>query len=224
MDMERIFIIGDIHGCHKTFRKLIYEEISIKESDRIYCLGDYIDRGSNSRGVVDFILELRKDNYQVYTLRGNHEQMLLDSENSISANALWKMNGGNTTLRDFKVSTIRELDPVYLEFFESTEFYFKTDQFLLVHAGLNFNLPDPLADKYSLLWIRDFKVNKSYLGGRILVHGHTPVNGDFIRRQYFESPFNIDGGCVYKDIEGLGSLFALNFFEQKLVEVRNIDE
>jgi serine/threonine protein phosphatase 1 len=221
--MERVFIIGDIHGCSKTFRKLISDEIAIRKKDIIYCVGDYIDRGNDSKGVVDFILELRKSKYQVQTLRGNHEQMLLDSENSISARALWKMNGGNTTLRDFNVSSISELDPVYHDFFASTEFYAETDHFFLVHAGLNFNAPDPLEDKYSMLWTRDFQVDESYLDGKILIHGHTPASRDYIRFQEFKSPFNIDGGCVYGNIEGLGSLFALDFFEQKLLEVPNID-
>lgn len=56
--MPRIFIIGDIHGCNKTFRKLVLEKIIIRKTDKIYCLGDYIDRGPDSKGVIDFILLL----------------------------------------------------------------------------------------------------------------------------------------------------------------------
>jgi len=58
--MARVFIIGDIHGCCKTCKKLILEKINIQKSDKIYCLGDYVDRGPDSKGVIDFILQLRK--------------------------------------------------------------------------------------------------------------------------------------------------------------------
>ena len=76
--MPEIFAIGDIHGCFKTFKKLLLEEIGIQQSDKIYCIGDYIDRGNDSKGVMDFIINLRIAGYHVYTLRGNHEQMMLE--------------------------------------------------------------------------------------------------------------------------------------------------
>lgn len=221
--MERLFFIGDIHGCNRTFRKLISDEIGIRKTDRIICVGDYIDRGSDSKGVIDFILELKSNNYMVYTIRGNHEQMLLDSKNDMNAYSLWIMNGGDTTLRDFNVESAADLDPVYTDFFKNTELYILEDDFIAVHAGLNFNTAAPLEDKKSMLWIRDYRVDTKFLGNRLLIHGHTPADGDFIKSQNFTSPFNIDGGCVYRNIEGMGSLFALNFYEQKLIEVPNID-
>jgi serine/threonine protein phosphatase 1 len=100
--MERLFFIGDIHGCSKTFRKLITGVIGIRKSDSIYCIGDYIDRGPGSREVIDFIISLRQSGFRVYTLRGNHEQMLLDSGKGANAFSLWLMNGGDTTLESFK--------------------------------------------------------------------------------------------------------------------------
>ncbi len=221
--MGRIFLVGDIHGCSKTFKKLIKEEIVIGKSDNIYCIGDYIDRGRDSKEVIDFILELRDSNYQVHTLRGNHEQMLLDSMSSSQAFSIWVGNGGDTTLRDFNAESVDELDPVYIDFFKSTKYYVYNKDFIAVHAGLNFDADDPYEDKNSMLWIRDFRVNRSRLGGKLLIHGHTPMHGDYIRSQGFGSPFNIDGGCVYSNIEGMGNLFALNLYEQKLLEVRNID-
>lgn len=221
--MERIFFIGDIHGCSKTFRKLVKERIAIKKYDRLYCVGDYIDRGNDSKDVVDFILELREDNYQIYTLRGNHEQMLLDSTRGKEEFSLWLMNGGDTTLRDFKVDSIDELNPVYYDFFRETVHYILEDGFIAVHAGLNFDKPDPLEDKYSMIWTRDFHVDKSFLDRRLLIHGHTPRERDYIISQDFKNSFNIDGGCVYKNLYGMGNLFALDFHQQKLIEVPNID-
>ena len=221
--MNRIFFIGDIHGCSKTFRKLVTERIGIRKTDLLYCVGDYIDRGNDSKGVVDFILELRKKNFQVYTLRGNHEQMLLDSGSGYYSFSLWLMNGGDRTLESFNINSIDELKPVYADFFRGTEYFIEEKDFIAVHAGLNFNIDDPLSDLHSMLWIRDFDVDRLYLKDKILIHGHTPLDTDIIKSQRFESPLNVDGGCVYKYNEGLGSLFAFDFYERKFIEVRNID-
>ncbi len=221
--MARSYIIGDIHGCSKTFKKLIIEKIAIKNTDKIYCIGDYVDRGPDSKGVIDFILQLRRKGYHIHTMRGNHEQLLLDSLQDKKSFLHWTKNGGDKSLESFKIDSIKKLKSVYLNFLKRTKFYIQTKDFLLVHAGLNFSADNPLADKYSMLWIRNFSVDTSYLKGRILIHGHTPKTTEYIISQKFESPINLDGGCVFKNIEGYGSLFALNFNEKKLIEVKNID-
>lgn len=221
--MARVFIIGDIHGCCKTFKKLIRERITIQKSDRVYCLGDYVDRGPDSKGVIDFILELRKKGYKIHTLRGNHEELLLNSVNDKESFLHWTKNGGDKTLASFKINTIKKLKPEYRNFFKRTKFYIETKNFILVHAGLNFADENPLKDKDALLWIRDFTVDNAYLNGKILIHGHTPKTREQIISQKFESPLNLDGGCVFKKREGYGSLFALNYHERKLIEVKNID-
>ncbi len=224
--MQRIFFIGDIHGCSKTLKHLVTEKIKLKKSDKLYCIGDYIDRGSDSKGVVDFILQLRKKNYQVHTLRGNHEEMLLRSEEGGNSFSHWMKNGGDKTLESFKVNSIKELKPVYLNFFKRTKKLIQTKNFFAVHAGLNFSIDNPLADKDAMLWIRDFPIDKNYLNGKLLIHGHSPKTRDFIISQMFESPLNIvniDGGCVFKHKEGFGNLYALNFTDRKLIETRNID-
>ena len=221
--MARVFIIGDIHGCCRTFKKLILEKIAIQKSDKIYCLGDYVDRGPNSKGVIDFILQLRKKGFNIHTLRGNHEELLLNSINDEKSFLHWSKNGGDSALASFKIDSIKKLKPLYQNFFKRTKFYIKTKDFILVHAGLNFEVEDPLIDKDAMLWIRNFRVNKDYLKGKILIHGHTPMTRDQIISQHFGSPINLDGGCVFKDKTGYGSLFALNFHEKKLIEIKNID-
>ncbi len=222
-DLGRLFFIGDIHGCGETFRKLLTEEIGIGKNDRVICIGDYIDRGPDSKGVVDLILDLRKKGFRIDTLRGNHEQMLLDSENSMEDFSLWLMNGGEDTLKSFEVESIDELEPVYIDFFRQTKFFILTDEFIAVHAGLNFNSDDPLGDKNAMLWIRGYDVDRSLLEGRLLIHGHTPMEGRIIRSQDFTNVINIDGGCVYKHYDGMGSLFAFDFYGRKFLEACNID-
>jgi len=162
--MARVFIIGDIHGCSKTFKKLILKSISIQKSDKIYCLGDYVDRGPDSKGVVDFILRLRKKGYNIHTLRGNHEELLLNSVNDEKSFLHWIKNGGDKAIASFKIDTIKKLKPAYLKFFKRTKFYIETKDFILVHAGLNFATENPLRDKDALLWTRNFFVDKAYLG------------------------------------------------------------
>jgi serine/threonine protein phosphatase 1 len=221
--MARVFIIGDIHGCCKTFKKLILEKIVINKSDKIYCLGDYIDRGPNSKGVIDFILKMRRKGYKIHTLRGNHEEMMLNSVNDEKSFLHWTKNGGDKALASFKIDSIKKIKPVYRNFIKRTKFYIETKEFILTHAGLNFSIENPISDKEAMLWIRNFTVNKDYLKGKILIHGHTPRTREYVISQKLESPVNLDGGCVFKDRAGYGSLFALNFYEKKFIEVYNID-
>lgn len=221
--MSRTFIIGDIHGCCKTFKKCVLEKINIKKSDKIYCLGDYIDRGPDSKGVIDFILKLRQEGYKIHTLRGNHEELLLNSGYDKKSFLNWTRNGGNKTLSSFKIDSISKLSPIYINFFKRTKFWIETKDFMLTHAGLNFIIENPLCDKYSMLWERNFIVNNNYLKGKILIHGHTVLSREVILSQKFESPYNLDGGCVFKKRMDAGILFALNFYERQLIEVKNID-
>jgi serine/threonine protein phosphatase 1 len=221
--MGRVFMIGDIHGCSKTFKKLILEKINIKKSDKIYCLGDYIDRGPDSKGVIDFILNLRNKGYNIHTLRGNHEEMMLNSDKDEKSFLHWTKNGGDKTLESFEINSIKNIKPEIRNFIKRTKFFISTKNFLLVHAGLNFSIENPLLDKESMLWIRNFSINEDFLNGRILIHAHTPKTRDQIISQQFESPYNLDGGCVFKNKEEYGSLFALNFHDRTLLEVKNID-
>lgn len=221
--MKRIFAIGDIHGCNKTFQKLLLDKIRIQKSDKIYCIGDYIDRGNDSKGVIDFILKLRKKGYQIHTLRGNHEQLMMDSIQSQEKLKHWIKNGGDETLKSFGITSYNEMKPVYRNFFSRTKFFIKSGKFIFVHAGLNFQNLNPFEDKQAMLWVREFPIDKQKLGNRIIVHGHTPKSLDFILKQQGKNAINIDGGCVYKHKEEFGNLIALNITEGKLIAARNID-
>jgi serine/threonine protein phosphatase 1 len=75
--MNRLFAISDIHGCYRTFYDLVIRKINLKKSDRLILLGDYIDRGDQSKEVVDFIIDLKEKGFDLTMLKGNHEAMLL---------------------------------------------------------------------------------------------------------------------------------------------------
>jgi len=109
--MSRVFAIGDIHGCSNTFRTMVREEINLQKSDVLYCIGDYIDRGNDSKGVIDLILELRTKGFTIHTLRGNHEQIMMDSGESKEMFRLWMVNGGDTTLRSFDAESYDDFAP-----------------------------------------------------------------------------------------------------------------
>lgn len=220
--MGRIFVIGDIHGCSKTFKMLLLEKLGIKKSDKIYCIGDYIDRGRDSKGVVDFILNLRSAGYKIHTLRGNHEEMMLDSTVDTQRLQHWLQNGGKETLKSFGIETIIDLPAKYLKFFKRTKLFIATDKYIFVHAGLNFDFENPFQDKYAMLWIRDEYFDKEKINDRHLIHGHTPIHlEDIIKQQSHR--INIDGGCVYKNRPGLGNLVALELPEMRFIYISNID-
>ena len=221
--MARVFAIGDIHGCNTTFQKLLLDKIKIEKSDKIYCIGDYIDRGNDSKGVIDFILMLRKKGYNIHTIRGNHEQLMMDSIQSEAKFKHWIKNGGNTTLTSFGISSYNELNPVYKNFLNQTKYFIKSGNYIFVHAGLNFQIQNPFEDKQAMLWIRDFPVDKQKSGNSLIVHGHNPKTLDSILKQAGRNAINIDGGCVFKHTEEYGNLIALNVTEKKLIAVRNVD-
>ncbi len=221
--MKRIFAIGDIHGCCNTFKEMLLNKIKIQKSDKIYCIGDYIDRGKDSKGVIDFILKLRLDGYHIYTLRGNHEQMLLDSVINETEMDIWLRNGGSETMQSFGINSIKELPYQYLSFFKRTKFYIKTRKYIFVHAGLNFNNENIFEDKEAMLWIRDFYPEQFVLKNKLLIHGHTPESLDYILNQKGNC-INIDGGCVFRDYAYLGKLVALNLNERKFIPVNNCEQ
>ena len=83
----RRFAVPDIHGCNKTFQALL-DRIQLTTNDQLFLLGDYIDRGPDSVGVLDTILRLKEEGYSVFPLRGNHEQMLIESITTLPRNVL----------------------------------------------------------------------------------------------------------------------------------------
>lgn len=220
--MERIIAIGDIHGCCKTFERLLFDSLKIQKSDQVYCIGDYIDRGKDSKGVIDLILQLREATYNIFTLRGNHEQMLLDCLIDEAALGIWIRNGGAETIRSFGIGSLENLSKKYWSFFKDTKLFFDTEKYIFVHAGLNFYRPDIFEDKEAMLWIRDFSAQQPSLGNKILIHGHTPKSLKFILKQKGNC-INIDGGCVYNHLSSLGKLVALDLTNQRFIWEENCD-
>jgi serine/threonine protein phosphatase 1 len=218
------FAISDIHGCRRTFESLL-EGIGLTKSDSLFLLGDYIDRGPDSKGVIDAILQLQKDGYSVRCLRGNHEQMMLDARNDRDELRRWLRAGGIETLDSFGVAEIAHIPEEYLHFLENLEYYIEDEGCILVHAGLGFAGPDPLADRESMLWKRSWypDIDKKWLGNRVIVHGHTPQTLSQTQAQLAalsdQQYLNIDNGCVYHDrfqSAEMGNLVAFELTRRRL--------
>jgi len=237
--MVKQWVIPDIHGYSKTLKALLEEQIRPTRNDIIYFLGDYIDRGPDSKGVIDYIIGLQNDNYTIHTLLGNHEDYLIrtyDNE-SVKKNFLgityqnnlkkeWFKYGGKETLKSFQVSDVHEIPEKYISWMRKLTYYIQLDTFLLVHAGFNFNLDDPFQDKASMLWIKEFKVDKKKAGNRKVVHGHVPVSLDFIELLRTSKTFSfidIDNGIYMPGKEGFGNLVALELTTMEIRVQHNVD-
>ncbi|MBK7872513.1 MAG: serine/threonine protein phosphatase [Saprospiraceae bacterium] len=230
----RKFAISDIHGCNKTFLALL-EKIQFSTADELYLLGDYIDRGPDSKGVIDSIFNLQKTGYQVHCLLGNHELMILEafSDEDVEDRNMnhWLMNGGVATIQSFVTKDgTPDIPDIYFQFAQNLQFYLELDDYILVHAGLNFRSLNPFADMESMLWIRNWynKIELEWLRGRVVVHGHTPIGRKAIEKQFNKlskvPALNIDGGCVYfGKRDEMGDLCAFDLTEQVLHFQKNIE-
>lgn len=206
---NRLFAVGDIHGCFKQLQILIEDKICLKKEDQLILIGDYIDRGTQSKEVIDFIIDLQNRGYNIVALLGNHEAMLLDAYFNESKFSLWIMNGGEETLSSFKIKNLKDLGSVYLNFFKSLIYYHQSDQYLFVHAG--FNDEKPFVDQYYMLW----KSKKSYehplLIDKTIVHGHSPVSLSYLEESVLakKQVLAVDTGCVFSDKKEFGKLSAV---------------
>ncbi len=219
----RRFVIPDIHGCARTFRCMLENIIHFGKDDRLYVLGDMIDRGPRSKEVLDTILRLRSDGYHVHPLRGNHEEMFLQSCRDRGYFRVWMLNGGRATLDSFGIEDGCDVPLPYRQFISGLPYFIGLPDFVLVHGSLNFQIPDPFADTEAILWSRNTTVNRQLIGGRRVIGGHTPVSRDEIRYCLSSDRITLDNGCVYKREQGLGSLAALELNSMALYFLENID-
>ncbi len=215
--MGKCFAVGDIHGCLDKLEKLIAEIDPDARKDTLIFLGDYIDRGSDSRGVVDFVLDLQKTCSRVVCLIGNHEEMLLDYIRDHGNRDLYFLNGGRATLKSYGLGAdepVREEDfpEAHLRFFKALLPYYETGNHIFVHAGLRPGVPLEKQDREDLIWIRGDFIFGSPEFEKTVVFGHTPF-----RNPYEDSRrIGIDTGAVFG-----GPLTCLELPAMKFHQVRS---
>lgn len=223
----RRFVLGDIHGCSRTFRRMVEEVLKLGEGDTLYLLGDYIDRGPDSKGVLDYLMQLcMKTDISIQPLLGNHEKMLLNAvARGEESWQFWYGNGGWATLQQFGVKKPIDIPQEYINFLSILPTLLTTDEYVLVHAGLHFGVADPVNDTpdFFRLWDRDYKVIPEKIGNRTLVVGHTMVDIHTIKNSLATHHIKLDNGCFDKGHIGFGSLVALDLDSREIIEIRNCE-
>ena len=167
----RVLAIGDIHGCSAALTRLL-ETVEIGPEDTVITLGDYVDRGPDSKGVLDILLALGQK-VPLVALRGNHELMMLEARRSLRAQAEWEQAGigGNTTVASY--GSLEEVPAEHWEFMEQTSLrYWEMETHFFVHAGVYPELPLSEQPDYALFW-KKFDYPPPHASGKIMVCGHT---------------------------------------------------
>jgi serine/threonine protein phosphatase 1 len=208
---RRVYAIGDVHGradlLSELFTRIDDDLRSRPHVDSIQVfLGDYIDRGPNSREVIDLLIE-RQRSHQTKFLKGNHEDCVLRLLTDPAVFSEWKMIGGLSTVLSYGVTPSGHHDPQshsrivtdlahaipdsHHRFFQSLALSFTVGDFFFAHAGVRPGIPLTAQSPRDLLWIReDFLLHEEDFG-KVVVHGHTPAREPDIRR----NRINIDTGA-----------------------------
>lgn len=200
-----MIIIGDVHGCYKTLMELINQ---FPKDEKFCFVGDLIDRGFDSKLVLDYVL----DNY-IDCVRGNHEDMMLYNRD------MWVCNGGLKTINSIGSDLVKH----YKASIELNFPYYKNyvdiknsngRNLFVAHSGLFGPNIDLCVKDGIITWYRGYIYDKKDL---FQVFGHTPVKEPIITEYYA----NIDTGCCFKEY---GILTALQFPEMKIFQQKNIEE
>jgi len=173
-ETRRLIAIGDIHG-HAVALAHLLDLIRPSEEDVIVTLGDYVNRGPDSRGVIDCLLEL-EGICRLVAIRGNHEEMMLQGRSDVNTLERWQNQGGWETLMSYSKDAVVEAVPdEHWRFLESCVPYFETDEFLFFHANYCWYLPPENQPGSLLRWtsIND-AMPKLHISGRTAIVGHTP--------------------------------------------------
>ncbi len=204
--MKRILAISDIHGELELFNELL-EKVNYNPSrDQLILLGDYIDRGPDSKGVLNRVMEL-KDNGAI-VLRGNHDEMMVNSVDGVlGAKERWERNKGLATLQGYDSTLNTMTNPRtkeftgHVDFIRSLDYYYETDNYIFVHAGVEPGVSMASADTHKLVWIRE-EFYEKYTGAKTIIFGHTPTHllwGERKLDVFFgeNNIIGIDGGAAY---------------------------
>ena len=179
----RTLAIGDIHGNAAQLDHLL-EYVGIDREDRVVTLGDYVDRGLDSRGVLDRLIALG-ETCDLITLRGNHDQLMLDARHDEDAFDIWKVYGATTTLRSYPDESLDAIPDAHWRFLAETccDVY-ETYAHIFVHGHV---LPDAPPMSQDIKHLHNLKISHAYAhcSGKTVICGHEPQpNGQPVDRGY----------------------------------------
>jgi serine/threonine protein phosphatase 1 len=181
----RVIAIGDVHGCLPALEAIL-DRIDPAADDTLVTLGDYIDRGPDSKGVIDALLAVAKK-CRLIPILGNHEEMFLAVVDGQISPADWLRVGGLATLQSYAprpggadpselASDVTAIPPEHIDFLRSCRDYHETDTHLLLHANYDPALPLAQQDRATIRWrsLRD-SVPGPHCSGKTAIVGHTPT-------------------------------------------------
>lgn len=170
--MSRLLAIGDIHGCATALDTLL-DVVRVRHEDTLVTLGDYVNRGPNSKGVLDRLCALQSQTHLI-PLRGNHELAMLDAFGSRDNFEFWLQMGGDATLRSYGITTLDGIPQPHLLFLRSLRSWHETENHFFVHA--NVWPEDDLEDQdyYILHWAKLTSPQPRHKSGKTMICGHTP--------------------------------------------------
>lgn len=175
MPTPRVFSIGDIHGCSIALAALI-DAIELQPQDTLVTLGDFVDRGIDSRGVLEQLIALQSK-CNLVPILGNHDEMMLHSRDGKSDFQFWLNCGGDTALDSYGSTSQLSLIPQsHFRFLESCHSYYETETHIFVHANYKPDVPLDQLDDHTLRWLslRDYVPPSRHCSGKTFVVGHTP--------------------------------------------------
>ncbi len=198
----RVLAIGDIHGCLAALQ-LLERNVAFRQEDTVVTVGDYIDRGPDSKGVIDFLVELRMRT-QLVTLRGNHEVMMLMARSKgLEFFEAWLSAGGESTMLSFDAENLDQVPDSCWDFLETTSPYHETERHFFVHANARALVPLELQSENVLFWERFTGKEPPHCSGKTMICGHTP--------QHSGEPANIGHAvCIDTWAYGRGWLTCLD--------------
>lgn len=194
----RVYAVGDVHG-RADLLQLLHDRIRADAEGSgaarkvVVYLGDYVDRGNESRQVVDMLIEQPLEGFETVHLKGNHEAFMIGFMDDPLLAQVWIMNGGGATLASYGVEyghlsgrplgldDLEELRHRFVEalpgshrdFLENLALYHTEGDYLFVHAGIRPGVPVEEQNEEDLVWIRDEFLDSAADHGKVVVHGHT---------------------------------------------------
>jgi serine/threonine protein phosphatase 1 len=192
------YAVGDIHGCLDLLSELLgrIEADAAGRARRLVFLGDYIDRGPDSAGVIARLRELQAaEPDHVVCLKGNHEDLMLRAFRRPDILPIWLQNGGDAALDSFGCDDPADIPAEVLAWVAALPTYWEDERRAFVHAGLRPGRDRLDQSDRDRLWIREEFLGANYDFGKLVVHGHTPrIDG---RPELWPHRVNLDTGAVY---------------------------
>lgn len=197
--MAQTFVVGDIHGCRQELNRLLAKISPHPQEDTLIFLGDYVDRGPDSKGVIDTLLGLKKTHKRFIALKGNHEESFLDFLAGKNRDFFLQI-GGVQTLRSYGIRElsdpdgIKNIPPAHIQFLAGLLPYWENDEYIFVHAGLKPGVHLSQQGPEWLYWAdKEGFIKTDYDFGKRVIFGHSASHQPII----LPNKIGIDCGAVY---------------------------